>query len=493
MELLSIPFCIFIPMFSSFFILSPLFTNNRIFIRRFSKVFCLFHFLYSFLLLIFFNSQTPYSSEIKFFGAEWIKTLGITFFFQTDTINILLITLTSFIFLIAIFSSKHYIRQNHKLFYSMFLLLLSATLGIFSSGNIFLFFLFWELELIPIYFLIGSKYTNVDNTKAKKSAIKFVLYTFFGSLFLLIGILVLHYYNYVTTGFLTSNFNSILTVYIPKNIQLFISFCFLICFGVKLPIFPLHLWLPDAHTNAPTPVSIVLSAILLKTGAYGIYKFNYQLNNELFSDIAPFLAIFALINILYSALIAYAQQDIKRIIAYSSISNMGLILLGLCAGNSIGLSASVFHMIAHAFVTTGLFLICGIIYLRCKTRDINAMSGIANSMPIFFGFSVLIILASIGIPSFAPFISEILTIIGAMFSDLGTPLKFTSILSLPLLIISSCYMLKFLHKCFYGPQTDICKHPFDITINEFILLSSITLCLILFGLFPSAILNFLGI
>jgi proton-translocating NADH-quinone oxidoreductase chain M len=246
----------------------------------------------------------------------------------------------------------------------------------------------------------------------------------------------------------------VFTTSIPDSIQMFIAICFLIAFAVKLPIVPVHTWLPDAHTNAPTPISMILAGILLKTGAYGIYRFNYEMLHESFAQIVPYLALFAFLNIIYTAFVAYSQKDIKRIVAYSSISNMGLVLLGLCAFNQMGLSASVFHMVAHALVTCGLFMICGIVYLRCKTRDIDSLGGIAVNMPRLFGFATLIVLASIGVPLFAPFIGEVLTIMSALFSDLSIALKLVSVLSLPLLIASSCYMLKFLHSSFYGEQQE---------------------------------------
>lgn len=490
-RLISIPALIFLPMLASFLIMSPLFTNNEIAIRRFTKSFCGLHFLYSFLALALFSPANPYMSEIHFLGIDWIQVLGVKFAFKIDAIGIILTTLTSFVFLLASISSKMNIRTNHKFYYSMLLLLMSAILGIFTANDMFVFFMFWELELIPAYFLIGGNFTSENNTESKKSAVKFVLFTFLGSMFMLLGILLLHYYNYVTTDTLSASFGDILTNSIPYEIQLFIAICFLIGFGVKLPIIPLHTWLPDAHTNAPTPVSMVLAGILLKTGAYGIFRFNYEMMNESFGTIAPILAIFAFANIIYTAFVAYAQTDIKRIVAYSSISNMGLILLGLCAFNQIGLSASVFHMVAHALVTCGLFMICGIVYLRCKTRDINSLGGIAVNMPRLFGFATLIVLASIGIPTFAPFISEILTIMSAMFSDLSITLKFISVLSLPLLIVSSCYMLKFLHSAFFGEPQEAFAKINDITVHEFVVLASITMGLIVFGIFPNAILGVL--
>ena len=488
-RLISIPVLIFLPMLVSFFIMSPLFTNNEITIRRFTKTFCVIHFIYSALMFALFDSANPYISQIHFFGMDWIQSLGIKFSFKIDSISLILSVLTSFVFLLASVSSKMNIRKNHKFYYSMLLLLMSATLGIFTANDMFVFFLFWELELIPAYFLIGGNFSNESSDASKKSAIKFVLFTFLGSMFMLLGILLLHYYNYATSGTLSAGFGEILTTSIPNSIQLFISICFLIGFGVKLPIIPLHTWLPDAHTNAPTPVSMILAGIMLKTGAYGVLRFNYEMMHEAFATIVPILAIFALVNIIYTAFVAYAQTDIKRIVAYSSISNMGLILLGMCAFNQIGFSASIFHMVAHALVTCGLFMICGIVQLRCKTREIDSLGGIAINMPRVFGFATIIVLASIGIPAFAPFISEILTMMSALFSDMSIVIKVVSLLSLPLLIASSCYMLKFLHKGFYGELNESYEKINDISVHEFVVLASIVVGLVIFGILPNALLG----
>ncbi len=485
---LSIPFLIFMPLVVSILLLSPLFTKNEIVIRRFTKSVCAFHFLYAVLMLVFFDKANPYISEINFFGLDWIQSIGVKFIFKMDVVSLILTVLTSFVFLLASFASKLNIRKSHKFYYSMLLLLMSAILGIFTAGDMFIFFLFWELELIPAYFLIS----NWGGDNAKKSAIKFVLFTFLGSMIMLLGILLLHYYNFISNGILSASFTDIVDSSIPDYIQKLIAVCLLVGFAVKLPIIPLHTWLPDAHTDAPTPVSMILAGILLKTGAYGIYRFNYLTLPDSFRDIAPVLAILALINIIYTAFVAYAQTDIKRIVAYSSISNMGLILLGLCAFNQIGLSASVFHMVAHALVTCGLFMIAGIVYIRFKNRDINTLSGVASVMPRLFGFAVLIVLASIGIPMFAPFISEVLTIIGAMNSDLVDSLRFAAIFSLPLLILSSCYMLKFLHKSFYGELQSEYQKVNDITVHEFLILASVLAGLVIFGLFPNTILGLIG-
>ncbi len=492
--LLSVPFLVFLPLVMSILILSPLFTTNEVIVRRFSKSVFGFHFLYTLILLLFFNPSNPYSAVISMFGLDWIQSLGIKFSLQIDTVSMILVTLTSFVFLLASISSKFNIRKNHKFYYSMLLLLECAILGIFTSNDMFLFFLFWELEMVPAYFLIGGNFMeNYEYQEdAKKSAMKFILFTFFGSMFMLLGILLIHYYNFVSNGILSASFSEISDVTIPFGIQMFSAVCLLIGFGVKLPVIPLHTWLPDAHTNAPTPVSMVLAGILLKTGGYGIYRFNYEMLPQTFKIIAPVLAVLALINIIYTAFVCYAQTDIKRIIAYSSISNMGFVLLGLCAINHIGLSASVFHMVSHGLVTCGLFMIAGIVYLRFKDRNINTLQGVATVMPRLFGFAVLIILASIGLPMFAPFVSEILTVIGGMNSDISVVVRFSALFSLPLLILSSCYMLKFLHKGFFGEAREEYLKVNDISVHEFVVLASVLGALIIFGLYPNAIIGMMS-
>ena len=494
--ILSLPFLVFIPMLFSIILISPFFTSNEVMVRKFAKGVCAFHLIYAILMLLFFNQSNPYESEISFWGMNWIQSLGIKFSFRADSISMILSVLTSFIFLLAAIASKFNIRKNHKFYYSMFLLLESAVLGIFTAGDMFLFFLFWELEMIPAYFLIGGNWGIGDLEtveQAKKSAIKFILFTFLGSMVMLMGILLVHYFNFEYNGFFSAMFNDINVskLSIPK--QLFISISLLIGFGVKLPIIPLHTWLPDAHTNAPTPISMVLAGVLLKTGAYGIYRFNYEILPDAFKIIAPVLALFAVFNIIYAAFVTYAQSDIKRIVAYSSISNMGLILLALCAVNNIGTTAAVFHMVSHGLVTAGLFMITGIVYLRYKDRDINSLGGIASNMPRLFGFSVLIVLASIGIPLFAPFVSEILTVISAINSEFSLIIKICAVLSLPVLILSSCYMLKFLHNGFFGQANVNCEKINDITVHEFVILGALLFGLILFGLCPSALINLIGL
>lgn len=482
-----LPILIFLPLLMAAILFTPLFAKHEVRIRRFSKGFQTLHFLASILLLVFV--QTPngisYYKEITFFGSEWIQPMGLKFALGADGISIIMVILTSFITLLALIASKSNIRTKHKFYYALMFLLQTAVLGVFCARDMFLFFLFWELELVPMYFLIGQW----GDGKAKKSAMKFVLYTFLGSLFMLLGILLLHFYNFAVSGVMTGDFSAIAvdSAQFPIQMQILISVLLLIGFAVKLPIVPFHTWLPDAHVDAPTPVSMLLAAVLLKMGAFGLIRFNIQLLPDAFVLIAPILVIFALINIIYTAFVAYHQTDLKKIIAYSSISNMGIVLLGLCALNLIGLSGAVFHMISHGIVSAGLFMIVGIIYLRTKTRDLTQLGGLGAVMPRLMGFSVLITLAAVGVPLLSGFIGEFMSIYGAFVSTLE--FKVYALIALTVLILSACYMLKFLHKTFFGNLFERWENIKDMTNHELVILTAVTLAVVFFGIFPMAILD----
>lgn len=493
MEYLSIIVLIFSPLIAAVLLFSPFFKNNEVRIRRFSKGFASLHLLYSLLFLMFFNPSSgdiSYYKELTFFGSSWIQSLGLKMAFGLDGISLLMVILTSFIFVLAIIASKSNIRNKHKFYYSMIFLLQTAVLGVFCARDMFLFFMFWELELIPMYFLVGQW----GDKKAKASAMKFVLYTFFGSLFMLLGILLLHFYNFVTYGTMTASFSSISikTQEFPMLMQMLISILFLIGFAVKMPIVPLHTWLPDAHVDAPTPVSMILAAILLKMGAFGIIRFNMQLLPDAFVHIVPFLLVLSLINIIYTAFVAYSQTDLKRIVAYSSISNMGIVLLGLCTLNLIGFSGSVFQMIAHGIISAGLFMLVGVIYVRTKTREIADLGGLGTAMPRLMGFGLILSLAAVGLPLLIGFAGEFLVFLGAFNSHVGelnAPIKIYSILAILILILSAAYVLKLLHKTFFANIFEKWEGLSDVTNHEFVVLFAIILAIGFFGIFPMAIIN----
>lgn len=488
MQYLSIIVLIFSPLVAGALLFSPFFKNNEVRIRRFSKSFASLHFLYTLLFLVFFNplnDEISYAKEITCFGRSWVEPLGFKMAFGLDGISMLLVILTSFVFLLALIASKSNINSKHKFYYSMIFLLQTAVLGVFCARDMFLFFMFWELELIPMYFLIGQW----GDKQAKSSAMKFVLYTFLGSLFMLLGMLLLYFYNFATYGNMTADFSaiSINAPEFPIFMQVLVSILLLIGFAVKMPIVPLHTWLPDAHTDAPTPVSMILAAILLKMGAFGIIRFNMQLLPEAFKLIAPVLVVFAIINIIYTAFVAYSQTDLKKIVAYSSISNMGIVLLGLCALNLTGFSGAVFQMIAHGVISAGLFMLVGIIYIRTKTREIAELGGLGTVMPRLMGFGIILSLAAVGLPLLMGFVGEFLVFLGTFNSELN--LKIYSMLSIIVLILSAAYVLRLLHKTFWGNLFERWQNVKDIMNHEFVVLFAITLVIGFFGVFPMAILD----
>lgn len=478
MEKLTILLLIFSPFIFSLLLISPLLSSEENILRRYSKGFSIFHFILTIITILMFDFKAPdFMLSANF---NWISTLGINANFGLDAISILLCTLTSFIFVVSIFISKGMIKKNHRLYYSLMFFLQGAIIGVFSTLDFFLFFLFWELELIPMYILLlkwgsGSK---------EKTAMKFLLYTFFGSLFIFFAFLLIYFLNYFTTGIFTSSILDVDLYNFQDWIKNALFILLLIGFGVKLPIFPLHSWLPDAHSQAPTPVSIILSALLLKMGAYGILRFNLGLLEESFIQYASIIMLFGVINLIYASICAVAQKDIKRIIAFSGAAHMGIFLIGISSLNAIGITGSLFELFSHALITTGLFIIAGIIYKNCGTKNLNRLQGLALRMPRLMFLSIPIILAAIGIPLLSGFIGEFLSFVGAFTSEIENS-QYMTIIALISIIISSVYVLKIFHGAFYGEQLDKYKQVRDININQTIILAVIVIYIILLGIFPS--------
>ena len=296
MEKLIITLLVFTPFIFSFILMTPLFSDEENILRRYSKCFSILHFIITIIALLMFNFSTPdFMLRANF---NWINTLGINANLGLDAISLLMCTLTSFIFVISIFISKGMIKKNYRLYYSLMFFLQGAILGVFSTLDFFLFFLFWELELIPMYLLL----LKWGSGNKEKTAMKFLLYTFFGSLFIFFAFLLIYFLNYFTTGIFTSNILEIDLYNIQSWIKNSLFILLLIGFGVKLPIFPLHSWLPDAHSQAPTPVSIILSSLLLKMGAYGILRFNLGLFEDSFIQYAHIIMLFGAINLIYASI-----------------------------------------------------------------------------------------------------------------------------------------------------------------------------------------------
>ncbi len=491
MELLSLKLLIFSPLIMTVIFLLPMFSGHGVLVRRIAKTFAGCHFLYSLLFLVFFdnNLKSNFDTNITVFGQDWLNSLGISLSLGLDGISIYLVILTSFLVLMSCIASKGIIRSKHCLYYALIFIVESAVLGVFSAQDMFEFFLFWEIELIPMYFLIGLW----GDGNAKKSAMKFLLYTFLGSLFMLCGFLMLYNFNFISTGELTANLNKLNFDFesAPMYLQIITSLLILSGFAVKLPIIPFHTWLPNAHVDAPAPVSMLLAGILLKMGAYGIIRFNIQLLPDAFLYIIPYLIVLAFINIIFAAIVAYYQSDIKRIVAYSSISSMGIVLLGFCSVNILGVSGAIFLMIAHGIISAGLFYVVGVIYNRTSTREILQLGGLATVMPRLAGFALLLILAGIGIPGLMAFNGEFLVFFGALTSSILNNyfIQVIALSSIFVLVLSACYSLKLMHNVFYGNILERFERLQDITFHEFFVLFTFSVVVILFGLMPMTILD----
>ncbi|MFH0702276.1 MAG: NuoM family protein [bacterium] len=497
MKFLSLTILVFSPVIAALIIGGPWFPNHEVKIRRFAKGFAGLLFIYSLLFLAFYNPAVKgyqFAETLKFpNGQGWIEPLGINFALGVDGLSVILVALTTFLVLLACIASKSSITKKHKLYYSMIFLLTTAILGVFTSKDLFLFFLFWEFELIPMYFLIAIWGTG----RKEYSAIKFVLYTFWGSIFMLAAILAVYIYHYMQTGILTFDLD-ILTAQKSYNypflLEILAFLGFFVAFAVKLPIVPLHTWLPDAHVDAPTPVSMLLAGILLKMGGYGLIRMNLQILPEAMKYLAPLLVILGIINIIYTALIALVQQDLKKLVAYSSVSHMGIVLVGLGALNTAGISGAVFQMVAHGVISAGLFMIVGVIYLRTHTRDISKLGGLGQVVPKIFYFSMVIALAGLGLPLLIGFSAEALTFYGAFTSKFfaNSIINSFSIQSLTVIavfgiVLAAAYLLWMLQRVFFGTMFEKWKNIQDITPHEVVVLVSLVLVIIVFGIYPGGL------
>lgn len=493
MELLSIKFLILIPILAAIIILLPIFPNHEVKIRRFAKVIAALHFIYTLCFLVFFDPNTTgyqFVETIKMpNGENWLEPIGSSLSFGVDGISLTLIILTSFLVLISMIASKSNIRHKQKLYYPLVFILQTAITGVFCAKDLFLFFIFWEIELIPMYFLISLW----GSGRKDYSAMKFILYTFTGSIFMLLAIFAVYIFHYIQTGTLTFDLDiltAVKTYTYPTEFMIWTFLGFFIAFAVKLPIVPLHTWLPDAHVDAPTPVSMLLAGILLKMGSYGLIRMNLQILPEAFKIMAPVLVIVGVINIIYAAIIAIAQEDMKKLIAYSSISHMGLVLVGLGALNIAGVSGAVFQMIAHGLISAGLFMCVGSIYLRTHTRKLPELGGLGQVMPKMHYFNMVIAMASLGLPLLIGFAAETLIIYGAFTSHAFESIQLLTIIALIGIILTAAYILWMIQQAFHGTMLCRWKKISDITPHEVVVLLSITLTIIAFGIYPQGLTKF---
>ena len=433
----------------------------------------------------------------------WLPKFGLSLAFGQDGLTATLVLLTTLLSLLAGIASITTIGKRLKLYYSLFFLLIGSVLGVFMARDLFLFFLFFELELIPMYLLI----TIWGGPRRDYAAMKFVLYTLAGSIFLVASILVLAAISKGIgapdqTLFLFSQLKQVASVIatnpqIEFYTQFFIFLGFFIAFSVKLPVVPLHTWFPDAHVEAPTPISMLLAGILLKMGAYGLLRFAFEWFPLAGKLLSPYIGLLALINIVYTAAIALVQTDMKKLIAYSSVSHMGFILLALAAYNATGITAAIFVMVAHGLVSAALFMGVGTLYGRTHSREIAVYSGVAQKTPVLFYFFLLMSMSSLGLPLLVSFAGESLTFYSGFISHAFNAIPLSSSVVLPLsiqgitalsavgVVLGAAYMLWLVKRLFFGPVSEACQQLKDATRSEVAVLSVLSVLVIGLGFFPN--------
>ena len=413
--------------------------------------------------------------------APWIPGAGISFAMGIDGLSILLVLLTTLLSPIAILSSWEAIEDRVKEYYALMLLLEVGMVGVFVALDLFLFYIFWEFTLVPMYFLIGIW----GGPHRQYAAIKFFLYTMAGSILMLLAILYLGIQGgtFYLPDLIAGVRDGSLAISPGTEIWLFLAFA--ISFAIKVPVWPLHSWLPDAHTEAPTAGSIILAGVLLKMGTYGFLRFNLPLFPHASLTFAPYIAALAVVGIIYGAWVSYAQTDVKKLVAYSSVSHLGFVMLGLFSFNAIGVSGAILQMVNHGLSTGALFLLVGMLYERRHTREMSEFGGIWKVMPIYSTLVLIVTLSSMGLPGLNGFVGEFTILLGSFnASSYGArPWLFAAFGALGV-ILAAIYLLTMFHKVFLGPPTnDKNKELKDLDLREIAMVVPLLILIFWIGLY----------
>jgi NADH-quinone oxidoreductase subunit M len=432
-------------------------------------------FLFSITLFTEFDKTTHMMQFVE--KQKWISEWNINYFLGVDGISVLFVLLSTLTAILCVLISWNSIKTKVKEFYISILLTTAFMIGVFCSLDFFLFYLFWEAMLIPMFLIIGVW----GGPNRIYAAIKFFLYTLIGSVLMLVGIIVLYLY-----AGKTFNILDLTTKTYPYAMQLWLFWAFFSAFAVKVPMWPVHTWLPDAHTEAPTAGSVILAAVLIKMGAYGFLRFSLPLFPDAAKAMTPIMLALSVIAIIYGAVICLAQTDLKRLIAYSSVSHMGFVTLGIFALNIQGLEGGILQMLNHGVVTGALFLSVGIVYDRTHTRKIADYGGLATVMPIYAAFFMVFTLAAIGLPATNGFIGEFLILLGGF-----TASKLAGVLACTGIIIGAGYMLWLYQRVFFMETNNKIVGLSDMDVRETITLIPMLFLVIWIGVYPDSFLSFM--
>ncbi|OQY77089.1 MAG: Fe-S-binding domain-containing protein [Ignavibacteriales bacterium UTCHB1] len=442
-------------------------------------------FMVSLLLFINFDASTGQFQFVE--KTKWINFINTNYFVGIDGISLLLILLSTFIIPLTIIASWKTIKTKVKAFYFLMLLMLGGLIGVFCALDLLLFYVFWEFILIPMYFMIGIW----GSENRIYATVKFFIYTVSGSVLLLVGIIWLGFLALPILGTFSTDLIELKSVSynLPVDSQIYLFILFTLSFMIKVPLFPLHTWLPDAHVQAPTAGSVILASLLLKMGTYALIRFSLTLFPAGFVELTPYFAALSVIGIIYGALLSIVQKDMKKLVAYSSVSHMGFIVLGTFALTAEAIQGSVIQMINHGLSTGALFLIVGILYERRHTKEIAKYGGVMKVMPVFSVIFLIVVMSSIGLPGLNGFIGEFLVLIGSFYSpNLGS--HWYAIISTTVVIFAAVYLLWLYQRIMLGPlDKEENKNIKDINKTELVTLIPLVIFIVWIGVQPNTFLK----
>jgi NADH-quinone oxidoreductase subunit M len=449
-------------------------------IRTFALIISALTFIFSLHLIAHFDNANPaFQFEVS---VPWIPSLGISYQIGVDGISVFLILLATVLTPLAVLASWS-IHERAKEYFVFMLLLETGMIGVFASLDLFLFYVFWEVMLVPMYFLIGVW----GGERRIYAAMKFVLYTMIGSVLMLVAILALYFMHGNVTQQYTFSYPAIVAaltadrLILLPNTELLLFLAFFLAFAIKVPLFPFHTWLPDAHVEAPTAGSVLLAGVLLKMGTYGLLRFSLPLFPNASHALAPVISLLAVVGIIYGALVAMVQPDMKKLVAYSSVSHMGFIVLGIFSFNAQGVEGAVMQMLNHGVSTGALFLLVGVIYERRHTRMIDQFGGLAHRMPVFAGVFLIVTLSSIGLPGLNGFVGEFLVLLGTF--GISRP---RAAFAASGVILSAVYMLWMYQRVVWGEiKHDANKFLADVDRREIVMLAPLLILIVWMGIYSN--------